>query len=381
MYPLKLLSLLQGHRVEDQVGFHQSGIRLVQEGYLQEYQALPFLAADGLGANNSVYESILQTAKQMEPDFVFFQYFHFHRIPDPSQLVASLRKLPSRPVIFSSGGDSFGRWTRPVPPSLRTLSRIGDLTFLTGMGYVADDLVRSGGQNIALMPHGFCPVRFSTTPDQAETSQVDWEIVCVANNYHVKNPFSYIYHHKKNRTHEVQALSRRYGKKFALFGRGWEGFAEWRGPLPYEQQGQIFRSSKVVIGGHPGGSMDYYLSDREFIALSSGVPFVEYQTPRIEKLFRPNEHWYLYKDQKEMMRIVDNLLGSFSSEAKKKAEKTEAYTRAKHSNYHRLKEMVGIARDFREAQRKRPWRPSGLAFLLPEINWDDEQNYALKGWA
>jgi hypothetical protein len=378
---LKLLSLLQGHRVEDQVGFHQSGARLVQEGYLQEYQAVPFLAADGLDADNPVYESILETAKKMEPDYIFFQYFHFHRIPDPSQLVAGLRKLPSRPVIFSSGGDSFGRWTRPVPSSLRTLSRIGDLTFLSGMGHVADDLVRSEGQNIALMPHGFCPVRFSTTPEKAETSQVDWEIVCVANNYHVKNPFSYIYQHKKDRIREVQALSRRYGKKFALFGRGWEGFAGWRGPLPYEKQGQIFRSSKVVIGGHPGGSMDYYLSDREFIALSSGAPFVEYQSPRIEKLFRPNEHWYLYKDNSEMLRIVDNLLGSFSDEARQKAAKTEAYTRAKHSNYHRLKEMLRIARDYREAPKKDPWRPSGLAFLLPETNWDDEKNYALKGWA
>lgn len=363
------------------MGFHQSGSRLVQEGYLQEYQALPFLAADGLGAGNSVYESILQTAKQMEPNFIFFQYFHFHRIPDPSQLVAGLRKLPSRPVIFSSGGDSFGRWTRPVPSSLRTLSRIGDLTFLTGMGYVADDLVRSGAKNIALMPNGFCPVRFPPMAFGTESSKPEWELVCVANDYPTKNPGSYLFYHKLCRRHQIHSLARRYGRRFALFGKGWEGIPGWLGPLPYEKQAEVYRKSRVVVGGHPGGAMDYYLSDRDFVAICSNPILVDRWIPRVEKIFQPDQHWFLYRTFKEMFQKIDQLLDGSESDLQSKRVETEKYIRNKHSQYHRLKEMLRLAQDFREARKRNCAYEPRLEFFLPGTNWEEEKKHALRGWS
>lgn len=377
---MKLLSLLQGHRAEDQIGFHQSGVQLVHEGLLEDYRAVPFLGADRQPSRNPVFDEILETAKSLRPDFVFFQYFHFHQIPDPSLLIQNLRQTLPRAVFFVSSGDSFGRWTRRLPASLIQASRAVDLTFLSGMGYVADDLVGRGGQRIALMPHGFCPVRFSSAQRPYEGFRSEGEVVCVASNYRVHNPLSYLYRHKKARVEEIRALGHRYGKKFALFGRGWEGFTGWRGPLPYEKQGELFRGARVVVGGHPGGSMDYYLSDREFIAMASGTPFVEHWTPRVETLFRPGEHWYLYRNEQEMIRTIDRLLGEPAGAAKARATQTEAYLRSKHSQYHRLKEMLRIAKEYGECRGDgRGYLPK-LEFFLPEVDWSREKRFALRGW-
>jgi len=377
---MKLLSLLQGHRVEDQIGFHESGIRLMREGWLEDYQAIPFLAADRLPPENPTYELILESARKIVPDFIFFQHFHFYKIPDPTRLIAQLRRVVPQAVIFVSSGDSFGRWTRRLPESLVQASRAADLTFLSGMGYVADILAKKGGRNISLMPHGFCPVRFPEKTSLFPKPAADWEVVCVASNYRVRNPFSYLYQRKLARIREVQKLWRRYGKRFALFGKGWEGFPGWRGPLPYENQGETFRSSKVVVGGHPGGGMDYYLSDREFIAMASGTPFVEYWTPRINTIFQDENHWYLYRDEAEMIqkidRILENSAGTFNSMAKS----TEAYVRAKHSNYHRLKEMLRIAQEFSAARAAGEKYKPILEFFLPQVNWAAEEKFALRGW-
>lgn len=379
---MKLLSLLQGHRVEDQIGFHESGIRLMREGWLEDYQAIPFLGADRLPPENPTYDLILESARKIGPEIIFFQHFHFYKIPDPTWLIVQLRRAVPRAVILVSSGDSFGRWTRRLPESLIQASRAGDLTFLSGMGYVADDLAKKGGRNICFMPHGFCPVRFLPPRDLdlQRNEAVDWEVVCVASNYQVKNPFSYLYKHKQARIRQIRLLQRRYGRRFALFGRGWEGVSGWRGPLPYIEQARIYRASRVVVGGHPGGAMDYYLSDREFIAMASGVPFVEFWTPRIESLFKPEKHWYLYRDEKKMVQKIDNLLTTPDDRQTELAAETERYVRANHSNYHRLKEMVRIAIEYQESRSQgRPYKPE-LKIFLPEVAWRDEKKYALRNW-
>ena len=153
------------------------------------------------------------------------------------------------------------------------------------------------------------------------------------------------------------------------------------GPLPYEKQGEVFRASRVVVGGHPGGGMDYYLSDREFIAAASGTPFVEFWTPRIHAIFKEDKNWYLYRNNLEMIRKVDRILNDSKGLFQKLAQETEVYARSSHSNYHRLKEMVQIAQDFRLAKAYQKKYEPRLNFFLPEVNWGTEKRFALRGWA
>ncbi len=126
--------------------------------------------------------------------------------------------------------------------------------------------------------------------------------------------------------------------------------------------------------------MDYYLSDREFIAMASGSPFVEFWTPRIEKLLRAEEHWHLYRSEAEMIQVVDRLLGAGQNSARQQAAETERYIRARHSHYHRLKEMLEISKKYRKAlERKQGYQPQ-LSMFLPEVDWEKEKGFALRRW-
>jgi len=376
---MRLLALWQGRANDDQIGFHRACEKLVREGFLEAYEGLPFLSADGMGPTNPVYQHAVARATELRADCVFLQYFHYRNIPDPELMIRAFRKLPSDPTILTSSGDSFGTWTRRIPYSLRRASQFGDITFMSGMGPMADLLVKGGGKNVCLMPHGFCQERFPAQ-EVPENKNFLWEVTCVASNYRVRNPFSYLYAHKKLRIQQIRELNRRYGKRFALFGKGWEGFPCWKGPLPYAEQASLFRQSRVVVGGHPGGSMDYYLSDREFIALAAGCEFLEFWTPRIERIFRPGEHWHLYRNNQEMIDLIDKLLDGSTRENQERLQATVKYMMEKHSNYHRLKEMLCLAEEYREARGlKMHYRPE-LKLFLPEVPWAEEKQHALKGW-
>jgi hypothetical protein len=377
---MRLLALWQGHKNDDQIGYHRACEQLCSEGELEYYQCLPSLGADCQGVDNHVYQETIQQAEQIQADTIFLQFFHFKNMPDPAGMIASLRKIKTRPVIFVSAGDSFGIWSRPLPYSVKQASRFGDLTFLTGMGYVAEELRKNKGKNICLMPNGFCKIRFPRI-EPCRNYTCEWDVVCVGSNYKVRNPLSYLFYHKQVRIKQIKALSKRYGKRFALFGKGWEGFPCWKGPLPYEKQAAVFSQSRVVVGGHPGGFMNYYTSDRDFIALSTGCEFVEHWVPRTDRLFRNSLHWNLYRSHAQMLNIIDKRMNVSESENQEKRLATINYLHSKHSQYHRMKEMLRIAQEYREARdRKKQYRPE-LDLFLPEVPWDEEKQYALKGWA
>lgn len=374
---MKLLTFLQGREASDQIGYHESSIRLVKEGALTGYISIPYLTSCA-SLPFTAYKKGIAKAKEYRPDLIFFQFFHASFIPDPQNFFQELRKIVPKAVFFVSAGDSFGRWTRKFPQSLIAASKASDLTFLTGMGGMADNLIKKGGKRIVLMPHGFCPIRFPAFEQDIRSTEYEWDVVCVANNYRTRNPFSYIYKYKIERISEINALAKRYGKKFAIFGRGWNGLKNWQGELPFEKQGEVYKKSAVIVGGRPGGGMDYYLSDREFIALACGGKFVEFWTPRVEKIFQNDFHWYLYKKKSEMLKKIDFLLGSSVKNSDAQRVATQEYVRSKHSQYNRMAEMIRIAKEFLE-ERSKKYRPK-LNFFLPGTNLDIEMRYAIKGW-
>lgn len=374
---MKLLTFLQGREANDQIGYHLSSIRLVEEGALTGYIPIPYLTSCA-SSPFTAYEKGIEEAKKHSPDLIFFQFFHSNNIPDPQNFFQKVRKIVPQAVFFVSAGDSFGTWTRKFPKSLIAASKSSDLTFMSGMGNMADNLVKKGGKRIVLMPHGYCPIRFPAFQHETEPAHYEWDVVCVANNYHTRNPFSYIFKYKMERISEIKSLAKRYGKRFAIFGRGWNGLKNWQGELPFEKQGEVYKKSAVIVGGRPGGGMDYYLSDREFIALACGGKFVEFWTPRVEKIFRNGYHWHLYKKKSEMLKKIDFLLEGSGNVQDTQRLKTESYVRSKHSQYNRMAEMIRIAKEFSVAQSKK-YRPK-LNFFLPETNLDIEMRYAIKGW-
>jgi glycosyltransferase involved in cell wall biosynthesis len=180
-----------------------------------------------------------------------------------------------------------------------------------------------------------------------------------------RNPLNHFYWTARQRVEFVSAFTKRYGKRFALFGKWWKGNPSWQGPISYGSQHEAYRSSAVVVGGVPNACHDYYTSDRVFIAAASGVPLVDYWVPGVDRLLKPERDWWLGRDIKEMIQKCDMLLEKSVPERQTLAEATRQRILSAHTQYHRCVEMINIVRTLRDARAEgKPVPSPKLPFLL-----------------
>ena len=363
---MRLLVLYQARdAAADQPGYYEGFERLISEGVLSAHVAIPFYGVAEEKGWDGLWAEAERTARNMQADAVFLQFFH-GAMPDPTEGIQRLKRLPTRPTLFTSLGDPYGRWIRRVPKSFRVASALADVSFLTGMGYIARQLRGWGSRNLVLMPNGCCQVRFSSQPS-TELSQPEFDVVFVGSRVYPRNllsQFSYLYYWGgRKRVELVEAFTKRYGRRFGLFGKGWNGNSAWQGPVPYAGQHEAYRRSAVALGGMPYACNDYYTSDRVFIAMASGVPFVDYWVSGVDRLLQPGRDWWLAQSQDEMFRLCDTLLEMPSSERVGLGEEARKRVLSRHTQYHRCKEMIEIIRNIREAHR------SGRRAAQPELSF------------
>ena len=346
---MKLLVLYQARdTVKDQPGYHDGFERLVAEGTLTAHAALPYYGVAEARDWTTVWSEAYETARRMAADAIFLQFFHGH-IPDPAEGITRLKNLSTHPMIFTSLGDGFGRWTHRVPKCFRIASKLSDVTFFTGMGFLARQLARAGNRNLVLMPNGCCQVRFAKSAENTHTVP-EFDVAFVGNRMNPRNPFSHFGRTAKRRSEFVSALTKRYGMRLGLFGKGWNGNPAWQGPIPYEAQHQAYRRAAVALGGTPNAHHDYYTSDRVFIAVASGIPFVDHWVNGVDRILKPNRDWWLARDQKEMFRLCDKLLETPNSDRVRWGREAREQVLAHHTQYHRCGEMIEVVKALREAR-------------------------------
>lgn len=359
---MRLLVLYQARNPSlDQPGYYDGFERMRADGRLEAHASIAYVGraeADGWAA---LGDQAVRAAYEMDADAVFLQFFHA-RMPDPTGWIQKIKSLPSRPLLFSSLGDGFGRWSRRVPQSFRVASALSDVSFLTGMGYTARELEAGGAKNLVLMPNGCCQVRFSREPDLSEHDP-EFDVVFVGNRTSSRNPLSYERWTARKRSKLVKAFTRRYGKRFGLFGKAWQGNDSWQGPVPYAQQHECYRRSSVVLGGMPGAYSDYYTSDRVFIACASGVPFVDFWVKGVDQLLEPGRDWWLGHSVEDMLRLCDMLLATPGPDRLKYAGATRRRVLNHHTQYHRCVEMIEIAKLLHQARKE------GKRALIPQLKF------------
>jgi hypothetical protein len=363
---VRLLFLIQGRTPQDHPGYHDGCLRLMAENTLSAYLPFCYYGDHTEGVDWRLrWISLLDQAKLFLPDVVFCQFFH-GRIKHTRFLIEGLRSLPSRPTIASSCGDPFvpGLSFHNFPKPLRDSTRLADISFFTQMGAGATSAARWGAKNIVLWPHGICQVRFGL-PMWSDHNAADFEVVFIGSHVVGRNPVSSLARAARARTALVLSLAKRYGKRFGLFGRGWSGLECWQGPVPYEMQGDTLQRGRLVVGGYPHSCADYYLSDRPFIAIGSGVPFLDYAVPKVDRIFRPGEHWYLYHDEQELLSTCDKLLETEGTSVALKAQAAADYVHSRHTQYHRMKFAIETMGALREARRQgRHCAAPNIDFLL-----------------
>ena len=378
---MNLLLLLQGRTSADQCGYHYAFNLLREEGALDHYHALPYLPpADQPSSAHwpALWSKALDHIREHAIDAVMLQFFH-GRLDDPRPFISAARQIRPNLLVATTCGDPYGRWLQRAPVSLIQAARVSDLVFSTSMGYFADELVRRGARNVVLMPHGVCPVRFAGPPTRQASD--DFDIVFIGSNNGGRNPFTPLSRAGRWRRRMVEALARRYGKRFGLFGLRWDGIDSWQGPVPFNQQIETALRGRLQVGGFPGCNATYYLSDRPYIAMASNVPFLDCRVEGVESLAEPGRHWWLYDDLSSLLTIVDAQLQRSDAERAAQGAESRDYMLRAHTQTHRAREMTEIMLAMRTARAKRNMMPAPpLRCFRPGIDPVAEFPRALRNW-
>jgi len=378
---MNLLLLLQGRTPADQCGYHHAFGLLHKEGLLGHYHALPYLPPADQAATAhwpALWTTALQHIREHDIDAVVLQFFH-GRLDDPRPFITAARKIRPHLLVVTTCGDGYGRWLQRAPDSLFQAASASDLVFSTSMGYFADELVRRGARNVALVPHGICPVRFAG-PLPAH-SPPEFDVVFIGSNNGGRNPFTPLSRAGRQRRRMVEALAKRHGKRFGLFGLRWEGVSSWQGPIPFARQVETAARGRMQVGGFPGCKATYYLSDRPYIAMASGVPFLDCRLEGIDRLAEPGHHWWLYDDLPDLLKLVEAQLEYSDAERVAQGAEARAYVLGAHTQTHRVREMVEIMQQLQAARAKgETMRAPDLRCFRPGIEPKAEASRALRHW-
>ena len=383
---MKLLYFVQGKTPDDHIGFHDAFKTLMLEGQLSDYKTFPWRGYVNDFGWVAFFKKAIELTIQFKPDIVYFQFFHQKDCPDVSGFFGAIRSVSSRPIIVISAGDTFSGSNyieRRYPSGFISAARNADLTFLSEMGKAADYLADRGVCNIALLPLGVCQVRFLPKSINLNSYKPDYDVVFIGGGgrWYRNHLLNLSFYSGLKRDLMVRALQKRYGRRFGLFGHGWNGKSSWQGPISFANQIEVCRQSFVVFGGCPGSYNDYYASDRPFIQGVSGIPLVDWYVPRTDKILRDQEHWYLVNDKKSMLKQIDLLIESDVQENLKKAERAAEYIIKKLSHLALMRFFLKTVSDVRIArQNGRVAELPAFGFLLSSVNLESESNFLLRNW-
>lgn len=375
---MKVLFLSQGKLVSDHPGWHNALEKLKEEGEISDFQNIPYYSfADQFGWE-AFYNHVINLCKNENYDLVYFHYFHGGKKQSPKNCIESLKKITYKPVIIVSAGDGFSdNWMRPdYPDDFKDASRFADITFSTQMGKAADKMIKWGANNVVYTPNSMCQVRFKADSIDLSFHQFDFDIVFVGSNnsYRLFNPISKAWFGAKYRNRLVNALFKRYGCKFGLYGNGWT-YPCAQGAIPFNEQQNTFRRGRILVGGNPYSHSDYYSSNRVFFEISSGIPTVELAVPRLDRVLRNNDHCYFALDIKAVIDRCDELLNTDPIKLYQKASNAAKYIEEKHTQYHRMKFKINTVKRYIKNNFELDVE---FPFFLPEVNLEEEKKFAIR---
>lgn len=278
----------------DQVGPRRAFERFHTEGSLSAYQAYSYLVrARALGAHRAALEELLNTAREFAPDVIFVQHMT-DAYPVDRTYLQQLKTLPSRPRLVLWEGDAFGRNIKKLDATLRGVMAESDLTFLVGLGYLAEVVRKTGAPKIRFSHNSFDDVRFGTPWEPPRHRPLD--AVMIANLHSIKRIPGLYLPGGRQRKQLANAFHNMLGSRFAVYGggSGWRGRPYARGTIPYPQQREITRSAWMSISWDHFPALPMNSSDRLVISLSNGVPFLTNHQRGYEVVYGgiPGLYWF-----------------------------------------------------------------------------------------
>ena len=375
---MKVLFLSQGKEINDHPGWHDSLVQLKKEGEITDFLNIPYFGFVEKFGWDSFYRKVVNICKNEQFDLVYFHYFHKKGKPSPKDCIKNLKKLKKAPIVLVSSGDPFSdNWMRPdYPQDFKDASRFADITFSTQMGKAADKMMKWGANNIVFVPNSMCQTRFKADSIDVKNHKFDFDIVFVGSNNsgRIFNPVNSHWFGSQKRKKLVNSLYDHFGMKFGLFGNGWDLPCS-QGPIEFNKQQENFKRGRVIVGGNPYSYSEYYSSNRIFFEVSSGIPTIELNVPRLNRILRNNEHLYFAEDIPSLLKKVDSLLERDPNALYEQAGKAAQFVQENHTQYHRMKFKIDTAKRYKLNNRK---LDVAFPFFLPEVNLEDEMKFATR---
>ena len=376
---MNVLIAYQGETAADHPGVYEAFECALQQGVVTRHASLFWRKNRTDQEWQQFWEDLCQRVSSEQIDWVLFHHFHDRSIPVGDAIIRLRNKHPHL-RIATSLGDPFCRFVHRVPCSFVQVARQSDIVFLTGFGYLSEQLARAGVRNMVLMPLGYCQDRFGKSEPNRSTKQRDG-IVFIGNRRLGCNPTHELFWNGLKRIRLVEKMDQRYGSRFHLYGAGWEHLRSSRGALPFNQQGTTYASAEVVFGGFPGVTYEYYTSNRHFIAMSEGAVMVDFGVKGVERLLRHQAHWLLFQSTKSLINQIDAILDGEAKDSLDMAMRGRDRVRTHFSKKSLTKAMIQIWSDFDASRCAHGRAPiPELPYVLPEFSGAGSKHLFVRHW-
>lgn len=232
---------------------------------------------------SNVFGQLAQLVRDFQPHIVLVQH------PERSELYArhwrELRRLADFTLVLHEG-DLYDRWHRPAPRELRSVATQADVAFSVGGSAQLDFLRRCGALDARWVPSAFNSDQFGHTPLPLERP---FDVVLIGNANGSRIPLRSM-PGVRQRAQLVAALAERFGKRFAVYGRGWTGPSA-QGPIDFLDQERAVQSGWITASWEHFTTEARSFSDRLPIALASGTIHVTSTKPGFDEVFPLDQHF------------------------------------------------------------------------------------------
>jgi hypothetical protein len=255
-----------------QVGGRAAFHEMEKDGSIKELDIYSFLADFRTDRKKArTHQKLLDTVRAFQPDIIFWQ--HPDDFPIDRDLIRAIRSCGSSPLLAYHEADPFDRFYKPLDRTAKTLYAESDTFFTVGLG-----AARRLFEEVKIHPHFYylpsCVdrERFTVSPLNAKPLGSKYDAVMFGN---IASRFRVIKQRDSlQRIRLARGLTKLFGDRFAVFGKGWPTGTNCHGPFPYERQTEILQQSKMSIIWEHYTKHTFYFSDRLPIALASGIPFI-----------------------------------------------------------------------------------------------------------
>lgn len=212
----------------------------------------------------------IERTRSFAPDIVFVQHVTGSGVS--AAFWEGVRAAVPDATIVYHDADPYDRLIKRVDTSMKAILPHAQMIYACGMGDFMNLMAAHSKAELRYLPHSVQFSRFGSSDPRAVEKAFDF--IMIANRGVRKRVrFAYLPGGKRRAAFATK-LSQAFGRRFALYGRGWNGLVAARGLLPFEEQAKAIQRARISVNWDHFDTVPYYFSDRLPISLAAGVPHV-----------------------------------------------------------------------------------------------------------